>query len=78
MPLSFVALAGLIRKQAYGFVAALLSMAIGVYFPLVFAFQRWPSIRGTILAALVVFAVPSLLGIMGLYANRGYFFRNPK
>lgn len=48
-------------------------MAIGVYFPLFFAFQRWSTFRGTVIFALLLWAVPSLLGIAGLWANRREF-----
>ena len=70
MPLSLLALVGLLRRKDYGFAAGLMVMAIGVYFPLIFAFQRWTSFRGTAIAAIVLWTLPSLLGIVGLYANR--------
>ncbi len=70
MPLSLLALVGLLRGKDYGFAAGLMVMALGVYFPLIFAFQRWTSFRGTVIAAIVLWALPSLLGIVGLYANR--------
>ena len=73
MPLSFLALAGLLRKKTYGFAAGLMVMAIGVYFPLFFALQRWDSYRGTAIAAIALWSLPSLLGIVGLHANRHFF-----
>lgn len=75
MPLSLLALVGLLRGKDYGFAAGLMVMAIGVYFPLIFAFQRWSSFQQTALAAIALWAIPSLLGILGLYANRDSFFR---
>lgn len=76
MPLTFVAFVGLLRKKTYGFAAGLMAMAIGVYFPLFFAFQRWAVFPETVIAGVALFALPSLAGIMGLYANRKSFFGN--
>jgi hypothetical protein len=73
LPISIVALIGLIRKRIFGFTAALMVFAIGVYFPLIFAFQRWTTYRGTVIAAIILWVIPSLLGIIGLWANRKYF-----
>jgi hypothetical protein len=73
LPLAIIAIIGLMRRKFFGLVAAFMELAIGVYFPLFFAFQRWGTFRGTALAALLLWALPSLLGIAGLWANRGEF-----
>jgi hypothetical protein len=73
LPIGIVALVGIFRKRLYGFVAAFMELAIGVYFPLFFAFQRWSTFRGTAITAVLLWGVPSLLGIVGLWANRDYF-----
>jgi hypothetical protein len=73
MPLTFVAFVGLLRKKTYGFAAGLMAMTIGFYFPLFFAFQRWAVFPETVVVAVALFALPSLLGIVGLYANRRLF-----
>jgi len=73
LPVGIVALVGILRNRLYGFAAGLMELSIGIYFPLFFAFQRWALFRGTVLFALLVWALPSLLGILGLWANREFF-----
>jgi hypothetical protein len=73
LPIGIVALFGIFRKRFFGLVAGSMELAIGVYFPLFFAFQRWSTFRGTALAAICLWLVPSLLGIIGLWVNRDYF-----
>ncbi len=73
LPIGIVALVGIFRKRLYGLVAGSMELAIGVYFPLVFALQRWSTFRGTSLTAIFLWLVPSLLGIVGLWINRDYF-----
>jgi len=73
VPIGIAAFIGLLRNKFFGFAAGLMELTIGVYFPLVFAFQRWATYPGTVIAALCLFAIPSLLGIIGLWANRAYF-----
>ena len=70
LPISIRALIGLLRKRLFGFVACFMVFAISVYFPLVFAFQRWMTYRGTAVVAIFLWAVPSLVGIICLWANR--------
>jgi hypothetical protein len=76
LPLCIIAFAGLIRRRFYGFAAGLMGLAIGVYFPIFFAFQRWATYRETAVAALVLWTIPSLLGIAGLWTNRKEFTGN--
>ncbi len=73
VPICLVAIVGLLRKKFYGFAAGLMEFSIGVYFPLVFAFGFWGDYTSTAIAAIALFLIPSLLGIVGLWANRGYF-----
>jgi hypothetical protein len=73
LPMAIVALVGLVRRRFYGLVAGFMELAIGVYFPLFFAFQRWTTFPGTVIFALLIWGVPCLLGIAGLWANRGEF-----
>ena len=40
LPIGIVALTGILRRRFYGFAAGLMELSIGIYFPLVFAFQR--------------------------------------
>ncbi len=75
LPIGIIALVGIIRKKYYGFIAAFMELTIGVYFPLFFAFQRWDTFRGTATIALLLWTLPSLLGILGLWVNRLYFVR---
>ena len=73
LPIGIVALIGIFRKRLYGLVTGSMELAIGVYFPLFFALQRWPTFRGTALTAIFLWAIPSLLGIIGLWVNRNQF-----
>jgi hypothetical protein len=73
LPIAIVALIGLLRKRFFGFAAGLMEFAVGVYFPLFFAFQKWPTNSDTAIAAISLWTIPSLLGIIGLWANREYF-----
>ncbi len=75
LPIWIIAFIGIIRRKVIGFVAAFMELGIGVYFPLVFAVQRWNTFRETVLIALVLWVVPSLIGIMGLWMNRLFFFQ---
>ena len=75
LPLTIIAFIGMLKTRLYGFVTAMMNFAICVYFPLFFAFQRWDSHLMTVLAALMLFALPSLLGIVGLWTNRKLFIQ---
>lgn len=78
VPVTLVALAGVLRLRLLGFAAGLMALSVGVYFPIVFMFQRWQSHPETVLAALVLWAIPSLLGIIGLWANRAALIKQPR
>jgi len=73
MPITILGLIGLLRNRTYGFVLSMMAFSIGVYFPLFFAFQRWEAFRGVVIAALLLFTLPCLIGILGLWANRRIF-----
>ena len=73
LPLTIIAIIGVLKKRMIGIIAAMMDFAICVYFPLFFAFQRWDSHLMTVIAALMLFALPSLLGILGLWTNRKLF-----
>ena len=75
LPLTIIAFIGMLKLRLFGFVAAMMNFAICVYFPLFFAFQRWDSHLMTVIAALMLFALPSLLGILGLWTNRKLFIQ---
>ena len=75
LPITIVAIIGIIRGRFYGFIAGMMAYSIGVYFPLFFAFQRWATYPGTVITALVLFLVPSLLAIPILWTNRDRFQR---
>lgn len=72
LPITIVAFIGLLRKRFYGFIASMMVFAICVYFPLFYAFRE--SMKVDIkLAAIFLWAIPSILGIIGLWVNRMYF-----
>jgi len=73
LPLCVLALVGLLRRWESAGTTTLMALSVGVYFPLIFTFQRWDTYPGTVVLALVLWTVPSLLGIVGLWCNRGHF-----
>jgi len=73
LPINIIAIWGLIKKKMFGFVAAMMEFAICIYFPLFYIFQLWSSYFETAIAAVILWAIPSLLGIIGLWINRTYF-----
>ena len=70
LPLCIIALVGLVRRRFYGLAAGFMELAIGVYFPLFFTFQRWSTYPGTAATAIFLWAIPSLAGIVGLWSNQ--------
>ena len=75
LPITIVALIGLLRKKFIGFIAAMMAFAVCVYFPLFYAFRESMSFD-IVLAAIFLWAVPSLLGIYSLWINRNLFKTN--
>ena len=75
LPIAIIAFIGLLRKKLIGFVAAMMEFAICIYFPLFYAFQLWDTNIDTVLGAIFLWAIPSLLGIIGLWANRKYLIK---
>ena len=73
LPINIIALIGLFRKKFFGFVAAMMGFAICVYFPLFYVFQLWNTDPETIMGAVFLWGIPSLLGIIGLWVNRNFF-----
>ena len=73
LPLTILAFIGLFKKKFYGFVAAMMDFAICIYFPLFYVFQLWNSHIETAIAAVVLWGIPSILGIVGLWSNRKLF-----
>ncbi len=74
LPLTIIAFIGLLKKRFVGFTAALMVFAVCVYFPLFYAFRDSmnPEIK---FAAIFLWAIPSILGIIGLWINRTFFER---
>jgi len=75
LPITIVALIGLIRIKFIGFIAAMMTFAVCVYFPLFYTFRESMSFD-IVLVAIFLWAVPSLLGIYGLWRNRNIFNTN--
>ena len=69
LPIGLVAFVGILRKKFHGFTAGMMELAIGVYWPVMFAFQRWDLHRETAVVALLLWVPVSLLGIWGLWKN---------
>lgn len=72
-PLAIIALYGILKRKFYGFVAAMMVYAICIYFPLFYIFQIWETHPETVLGAVFLWGIPSLLGIIGLWANRNIY-----
>ena len=70
LPLTLIALLGILKKRVGGFIASMMTFAICVYFPLFHLFQLWSTHPETAIAAALLWGIPSLLGIAGLWANR--------
>jgi len=75
LPITIIALIGLLRKKFVGFIAAMMTFAVCVYFPLFYTFRESTSFD-IVLVVLSLWAVPSLLGIYGLWINRNLFNTN--
>ncbi|MDP8211417.1 MAG: hypothetical protein RAO94_07395 [Candidatus Stygibacter australis] len=74
LPLTILAFGGILKKNLLGFVSGMMVFAICVYFPIFYFFRD--SMNYEIkLAALVLWAIPSLFGIAGLWVNRALFIR---
>jgi hypothetical protein len=72
LPLTLIAFFGLIQKRLFGFIAGMMIFAICVYFPLFYAFRENMNIEIRVIAILV-WAFPSFLGIIGLWVNKSLF-----
>ncbi len=71
-PITIVAFIGLLSRKFIGFVAAMMVFAICVYFPLFYAFRVSMNFD-IVLAAIFMWAIPSIMGIIGLWMNRKLF-----
>ena len=69
IPITLIALIGLLRNKFIGYIAAMMTFAVCVYFPLFYTFRESTSMD-IVLVVILLWAVPSLLGIIGLWANR--------
>jgi hypothetical protein len=72
LPITIIAFIGLLRKKFIGFVAAMMVFAVCVYFPLFYTFRESMNFD-IVLAAIILWAIPSLLGVIGLWSNRKLF-----
>lgn len=73
LPLTLLAFFGILGKRFIGFVAGMMVFAICIYFPLFYIFQLWETHRETALGAVILWGIPSILGIIGLWSNRQLF-----
>jgi hypothetical protein len=72
LPLTIIAFIGIIRKRIIGFIAAMMTFAVCIYFPLFYIFRESTS-TDIVLVVIFLWAAPSLLGIYGLWMNRKLF-----
>lgn len=75
LPITIIAFIGLLRGKFIGFIAAMMTFAVCVYFPLFYIFRESTSFD-IVLVVTFLWAVPSLLGIYGLWVNRNLFNTN--
>ena len=75
LPITIMALIGILSKKFIGFVTAMMAFAICVYFPLIYTFRESMSFD-IILTTHLLWTIPSLLGIYGLWMNRNLFITN--
>lgn len=75
LPITLVAIVGLLRKKFIGFVAAQMTFAICVYFPLFYLFRKSTD-SDVALATIGIWAIPSLIAIYCLWINRNCFTQN--
>lgn len=73
LPLSILAIYGLLKTRFLGFVASMMEFAICLYFPLFYVFQMWETHPETVLGAIFLWAIPSIAGMTGLWSNRKTF-----
>lgn len=74
LPLTILAFMGLLYKKFLSFVTAMMTFAICVYFPLFYVFQLWNTPHfETAIGAVILWGIPSLIGIFGLWSNRKIF-----
>ncbi len=76
LPIAIVAIIGLLRRAFLGFVAAMMEFAICVYFPLFYVFQYWKTDVMTVFWAVILWGIPSLVGVFALWMNREIFIRS--
>lgn len=72
LPITIIALIGLLRNKFAGFIAAMMTFAVCVYFPLIYIFRESTSFE-IVLVVIFLWAVPSLVGIIGLWTNRAKY-----
>ncbi len=73
LPLNILAFIGIYRRRMYGFVSAMMVFSICIYFPLFYLFPFGFFSTQTAGTAILLWAFPSLLGIIGLWFNRSQF-----
>lgn len=72
-PLNLLALIGVLKRRFFGFVSAMMVFAICIYFPLFYCFQIFNTYPSTVIGAVVLWAIPSLTGIWGLWINKNLY-----
>jgi hypothetical protein len=72
LPITIIAFIGLLQRKFIGFIAAMMTFAVCVYFPLFYIFRESTSFD-IVLVVIFLWAVPSLIGIIGLWTNRNFY-----
>lgn len=75
LPLTILAFVGLVGRKFYGWLAAMMVFSICIYFPLFYLFQQLGSDIQVALFAIVMWAIPSMIGIVALWSIRNHYFQ---
>lgn len=70
LPLTIIAFVGLMEKKLFGFITAMMTFAICIYFSLFYIFQLWDTFIETAMGAVILWGFPSIIGMIGLWVNR--------
>lgn len=76
LPLGILAIAGILKKRFYGLAAALMEFSVCIYFPLFYLFQVGGTNPETVIAAMILWAIPSAIGIAGIISNKDFFTKD--
>jgi len=75
LPLSLLSFYGILKHRLFGFIACMMVFSICIYFPLFYLFQMLESNINTAIMAILIWGLPSIAGIIGLWKSRMKFLK---